>query len=41
MTRPDLHLVQQGAALSDEQRAHVERLGIGGAIVQPPKLERA
>ncbi len=40
-TRPDLHLVQQGAELSDAQRAHVERLGIGGAIVQPPKLERA
>ncbi|PTL81893.1 glycosyltransferase family 1 protein [Vitiosangium sp. GDMCC 1.1324] len=38
---PDLRLVQQGAALSEAQRAHVERLGIGDALLQPPKLDRA
>ena len=37
---PDLRLVQQGAALSPAQRAHIDRLGIGDALVQPEKLER-
>jgi glycosyltransferase involved in cell wall biosynthesis len=37
---PELRLVQQGAALSEEQRAHVERLGIAHALTQPPRLER-
>ena len=37
---PELRLVQQGAALSCAQRAHVERLGIEDALVQPPKLDR-
>ncbi len=41
ITHPDLHLVQQGASLSAAQLAHVARLGIGDAIVQPPKLKRA
>lgn len=39
-TRPELRLVQQGASLSAEQRAHIEKLGIGAALVQPPKLDR-
>jgi glycosyltransferase involved in cell wall biosynthesis len=39
-THADLQLVQQGAVLSAAQRAHVERLGIGDALVQPPKLAR-
>jgi glycosyltransferase involved in cell wall biosynthesis len=38
---PELRLVQQGAELSEVQRAQVVRLGIAGALVQPPKLERA
>jgi glycosyltransferase involved in cell wall biosynthesis len=38
--RPELHLVQQGAALTAEQQACVRRLGIEGAFVQPPKLAR-
>jgi glycosyltransferase involved in cell wall biosynthesis len=37
---PGLQLVQQGAALSDTQKAQVDRLGIGDAILQPPKLDR-
>ncbi len=37
---PSLHLVQQGAALSDTQKAQVDRLGIRDAILQPPKLDR-
>ncbi|MGH7270710.1 MAG: glycosyltransferase, partial [Polyangiaceae bacterium] len=40
-TRPRLLLVQQGAALSPAQRAHVERLGIADSLIQPPKLSRA
>jgi glycosyltransferase involved in cell wall biosynthesis len=38
---PELRLVQQGAALSEAQRAQVARLGIGDALLQPPRLERA
>lgn len=38
---PELRLVQQGAALNEAQRAQVERLGIGEALLQPPKLDRA
>jgi glycosyltransferase involved in cell wall biosynthesis len=38
---PDLRLVQQGAALNETQRAQVERLGVGDALLQPPKLDRA
>ena len=38
--QPELRLVQQGATLSPSQRAHVERLGIGHALLQPPKLAR-
>jgi glycosyltransferase involved in cell wall biosynthesis len=38
--RPDLCLVQQGATLSPEQRAHAEALGISGALLQPPRLTR-
>ena len=38
---PKLKLVQQGAALSADQRTHVTKLGIGEALVQPPKLDRA
>jgi glycosyltransferase involved in cell wall biosynthesis len=41
VARPELRLVQQGAALSADQWAHVERLGIGEALVQPPKLDRS
>jgi glycosyltransferase involved in cell wall biosynthesis len=37
---PELRLVQQGAALSPAQRAHVDRLGIGDALLQPPKVDR-
>jgi glycosyltransferase involved in cell wall biosynthesis len=37
---PEVRLVQQGAALSAAQRAHVDRLAIGDALVQPPKLDR-
>ncbi len=37
---PGLCLVQQGATLSAAQRTHVDRLGIGDALVQPPRLER-
>jgi glycosyltransferase involved in cell wall biosynthesis len=39
-TRPELRLVQQGAALSPEQRAHADTLGITEALLQPPKLSR-
>ncbi len=39
--RPELRLVQQGARLSSEQRAHAERLGVGPFLLQPPKLDRA
>jgi glycosyltransferase involved in cell wall biosynthesis len=40
---PELRLVQNGAALSDAQRAHVARLGIEGALMQPSKrrIERS
>jgi glycosyltransferase involved in cell wall biosynthesis len=38
---PDLVLVQQGAELTAEQKALVARLGIAGALVQPPRLSRA
>jgi glycosyltransferase involved in cell wall biosynthesis len=38
---PELRLVQQGAALNEAQRAQVARLGIGDALLQPPKLDRA
>jgi glycosyltransferase involved in cell wall biosynthesis len=38
---PDLMLVQQGAALSDAQREQVARLGMGDALLQPPRQERA
>jgi glycosyltransferase involved in cell wall biosynthesis len=38
---PELHLVQLGAALNGMQRAQVARLGIGDALLQPPKLDRA
>ena len=34
---PELRLVQNGASLTTEQRAHVERLGIGGAFLQPSR----
>jgi glycosyltransferase involved in cell wall biosynthesis len=37
---PELRLVQQGARLSEAQRAHVDRLGIKDALFQPPRLER-
>lgn len=40
-TFPELLLVQQGAALSDEQHAWVQRLGLGDALVQPGPLSRA
>jgi glycosyltransferase involved in cell wall biosynthesis len=35
---PELRLVQNGAALDDAQRAHVERLGIRDAFLQPSAL---
>ncbi|HEX8820394.1 MAG TPA: glycosyltransferase, partial [Archangium sp.] len=38
---PELRLVQQGAELNEAQRAQVKHLGIGDALVQPPKLDRA
>lgn len=38
---PELRLVQQGAELTPALRAQVERLGLGDALLQPPKLERA
>jgi glycosyltransferase involved in cell wall biosynthesis len=38
---PDLVLVQQGADLTPEQKALVERLGVSGALIQPPRLSRA
>lgn len=38
---PELRLVQQGGALNDTQRAQVEALGIGDALLQPPRQERA
>lgn len=37
---PELRLVQQGGALSPAQRAQVEALGLGGALLQPPRQER-
>jgi len=37
---PDLRLVQQGGTLSPTQRAQVEELGIGDALLQPPRQER-
>jgi glycosyltransferase involved in cell wall biosynthesis len=37
---PDLRLVQQGARLSEAQRAHTERLGIAQSIIQPSRLTR-
>lgn len=38
---PKLRLVQQGGALTPAQREQVARLGIGDAMLQPPKLDRA
>ncbi|NVJ05893.1 glycosyltransferase [Myxococcus sp. AM001] len=38
---PELRLVQQGGALNDTQRAQVAALGIGDALLQPPRQERA
>ncbi|MBN1209567.1 MAG: glycosyltransferase family 4 protein [Myxococcaceae bacterium] len=38
---PELRLVQQGGALTPAQREQVARLGIGPALLQPPKLDRA
>ncbi|RJS17337.1 glycosyltransferase family 1 protein [Corallococcus sp. H22C18031201] len=38
---PDLMLVQQGGVLSPSQREHVARLGLGDALLQPPRQERA
>ncbi|HYH94374.1 glycosyltransferase family 1 protein [Hyalangium sp.] len=38
---PELRLVQQGGALTHAQREQVARLGIGDALLQPPKLDRA
>jgi glycosyltransferase involved in cell wall biosynthesis len=38
---PELRLVQQGGALTPTQREQVARLGIGDALLQPPKLDRA
>jgi glycosyltransferase involved in cell wall biosynthesis len=38
---PELWLVQQGGALTSSQREQVARLGIGDALLQPPKLDRA
>jgi glycosyltransferase involved in cell wall biosynthesis len=38
--RPQLRLIQQGAALSTDQQALVEKLRIGDALYQPPKLDR-
>jgi glycosyltransferase involved in cell wall biosynthesis len=37
---PELGLVQQGGALTPALRAQVESLGIGDALVQPPRQER-
>ncbi|MBZ4415249.1 glycosyltransferase [Myxococcus sp. RHST-1-4] len=37
---PELRLVQQGGALSSAQRAQVEALGIGDALLRPPRQER-
>lgn len=37
---PELRLVQQGGALSAAQRAQVEALGMGDALLQPPRQER-
>jgi glycosyltransferase involved in cell wall biosynthesis len=38
---PGLWLVQQGGALTPAQREQVSRLGLGEALLQPPKLDRA
>ncbi|RPH65050.1 MAG: glycosyltransferase family 1 protein [Myxococcaceae bacterium] len=38
--RPELLLVQQGAQLTAAQRNLVAELGIGDALVQPPRLSR-
>jgi glycosyltransferase involved in cell wall biosynthesis len=38
---PELRLVQQGGALTPTQREQVAQLGIGDALLQPPKLDRA
>ncbi|HZI13779.1 MAG TPA: glycosyltransferase [Myxococcus sp.] len=37
---PELRLVQQGGALSAALRAQVEALGMGEALLQPPRQER-
>lgn len=37
---PELRLVQQGGTLSAAQRAQVESLGIGDALLQPPRQDR-
>ncbi|MDC0710261.1 glycosyltransferase [Stigmatella sp. ncwal1] len=38
---PDLRLVQQGGALTPAQREQVAQRGIAGALLQPPKVDRA
>ncbi|RKH00973.1 glycosyltransferase [Corallococcus carmarthensis] len=38
---PDLMLVQQGGVLDAAQQAQVARLGLRGALLQPPRQERA
>jgi glycosyltransferase involved in cell wall biosynthesis len=38
---PELRLVQQGGALTPAQRKQVAHLGLGDALLQPPKLDRA
>jgi glycosyltransferase involved in cell wall biosynthesis len=38
---PELRLVQQGATLSSDQRAHAERLGIAPFLFQPPVVSQA
>jgi len=38
---PELRLVQQGGALTPAQREQVAHLGLGDALLQPPKLDRA
>jgi glycosyltransferase involved in cell wall biosynthesis len=38
---PELRLVQQGGALTPAQREQVARRGLGDALLQPPKLDRA
>jgi glycosyltransferase involved in cell wall biosynthesis len=37
---PELRLVQQGGALTPDQREQVSRLGLGHVLLQPPRLDR-